>query len=413
MTPTSTSTRALRTSLLVTENTNIATCLGVLAEELGLPKSASGLVGPGSRSKASRSSLAGAGTEDDERIRWTIRLGDRDLKPGDPVLSAVQHEPGAVMTVAVNQEWLYEPSPSLSVRRNGPRDPIDQSRPEETNVTEADEEEEGEQDDTLKAARAQMLLQGSPTALSPVITTPTQPRPTTRLSSLFHASVETHQHPAPPTTPQMTLAAGDVAGDLADAIADALSDAASSDGLPPSGERDARRRSLDAAGPGPARLLFSKAESTASLSIADAGPPSPSPHAFISLSTGSGASMTKLLAQNASGSTPTVAESWSKRFSLPGFGSLIGSPTPSPAPSVVLGDGSEVGSIRSSVQRPASGSIRPLEKQATGGLWGWWTGSSRAEEGSAEAYIQGLNIKWVNSPATRRRSWPPNDSEAD
>ena len=41
-----------------------------------------------------------------------------------------------------------------------------------------------------------------------------------------------------------------------------------------------------------------------------------------------------------------------------------------------------------------SGNVKPLEKQFTGGLWSWWTGN-RPEEGSAEAYIEGLRAEWV------------------
>jgi diaphanous 1 len=38
--------------------------------------------------------------------------------------------------------------------------------------------------------------------------------------------------------------------------------------------------------------------------------------------------------------------------------------------------------------------VKPLEKQVTGGLWSWWTGN-RPEEGSAEAYIEGLRAECV------------------
>ena len=51
------------------------------------------------------------------------------------------------------------------------------------------------------------------------------------------------------------------------------------------------------------------------------------------------------------------------------------------------------GSDRSIDQLSLSGSVKPLEKQATGGLWGWWTGANKPEEGSAEAYIEGLRAE--------------------
>lgn len=39
-------------------------------------------------------------------------------------------------------------------------------------------------------------------------------------------------------------------------------------------------------------------------------------------------------------------------------------------------------SVRSSHTGPAA-----MERQATGGLWGWWTGTNKPPEGSAEAFI--------------------------
>jgi len=38
---------------------------------------------------------------------------------------------------------------------------------------------------------------------------------------------------------------------------------------------------------------------------------------------------------------------------------------------------------------------RPLEKQVTGGLWSWWTGADKPEEGSVEAYVEGLRHESV------------------
>ena len=52
------------------------------------------------------------------------------------------------------------------------------------------------------------------------------------------------------------------------------------------------------------------------------------------------------------------------------------------------------GSLRSVDGVSLGGSVKPLEKQATGGLWSWWTGN-RPEEGSAEAYIEGLRAECV------------------
>lgn len=58
--------------------------------------------------------------------------------------------------------------------------------------------------------------------------------------------------------------------------------------------------------------------------------------------------------------------------------------TPTKSPQV------DQGSIRSVDGVSLVGSVKPLEKQVTGGLWGWWTGANKPEEGSAEAYVEGL-----------------------
>jgi len=60
------------------------------------------------------------------------------------------------------------------------------------------------------------------------------------------------------------------------------------------------------------------------------------------------------------------------------------------------------GSLRSVDGISFSGSLKPLEKQVTGGLWSWWTGN-RPEEGSAEAYIEGLRAECVLNHVEERR----------
>ena len=121
-------------------------------------------------------------------------------------------------------------------------------------------------------------------------------------------------------------------------------------------------------------------------------PRTPTAKPFISLSTASGSSFTRLLAQNTGDSVQSQAtDTWSSRLGL-GLGAWVGgSPTPtkySPSPEVM-----QEGSVRSVDQASLSGSLKPLEKQVTGGLWGWWTGANKPEEGSAEAYIEGLRAE--------------------
>jgi hypothetical protein len=128
-------------------------------------------------------------------------------------------------------------------------------------------------------------------------------------------------------------------------------------------------------------------------------PPSSRPLSFISLSTGTSAGIARLLPQMTGSSTgsasPSVAsrqsaaDGWSKRLSIASFGSWTGFTA---APASKAGD-EEVITPRaeSGVLQRGLGEAPPLERQTTGGLWGWWTGTNyKPEEGSAEAFIEGL-----------------------
>jgi hypothetical protein len=88
-------------------------------------------------------------------------------------------------------------------------------------------------------------------------------------------------------------------------------------------------------------------------------------------------------------SRQSAADGWSKRLSIASFGSWTGFTA---APASEAGD-EEVITPRaeSGVLQRGLGEAPPLERQTTGGLWGWWTGTNyKPEEGSAEAFIEGL-----------------------
>ena len=137
---------------------------------------------------------------------------------------------------------------------------------------------------------------------------------------------------------------------------------------------------------GPASPLSSPTPATAR--PAPASPSFIRPSSFFSLSAGTSAGLSKLLPQITGGgpsSPASVAErqthqGWAKRLSISSLGSWTGVPSKDPGSSNIQ----RADSIR-------SGDIQPISRQSTGGLWGWWTGSSRPEDGSAEAYMVDLN----------------------
>lgn len=410
--PTTTSNLPLRTRLPVTCSTTISNCITLLGKELGLPSSTLDLVGPGSKSRVSRTVAA---TEEDqgERIRWDVSTGARHtarLDLSERLLNVVKDGQSDPIFVAIDESWLLE-----SIRHDAPaekssdtqRDSGDIVDPSSTaTVSTADEDED--KDDTLKANKVEPPL---PSHCDGRTSAPTP----ARLSSLFAAAVDTKRHPSPPSTPQATLSGHQV--DVADAIAQALSDNVDS-GLPSSqndwvfgssaplpllqGPNHSQRRSEDIPRTNHLRHRSGKSVPTTGISVdtaisaaspAPLDPPSPTPHNFISLSTGTGSTITRLLSQDTGGSTAStpVQEGWTKRFSLPNFGGWIGSPASTMPRSMERPeDASDSGSIRSSTQESVHSNLRPLESHTTGGLWGWWTGS-RPAEGSAEAYVMGLN----------------------
>jgi hypothetical protein len=113
---------------------------------------------------------------------------------------------------------------------------------------------------------------------------------------------------------------------------------------------------------------------------------SPITSPFSSISKGLTRAVTQLTGNTTS--STAIAEGWSQKLSISSLGgwSSVLSPTPG---SVDPGSAhAEVASLLS--DRSSSNEERGVEKQSTGGLWGWWTGTNKPEEGSAEAYIQAI-----------------------
>ena len=206
MIPTSTSIRPLSLRLPVHESTTIGECLAQLHRELGLPISTRDLVGPGSRSKGSTSSGA------DTAIQWAVRLGslDGERVALDKRIMDIATR-GLAMHISIDEGWLYEMTPSHS------RSPSMARQNDTSEVHYQDEEEEKE--DTLKAASPKRRT----AILADKVTSPQKPGQA-RLSNLFHAWVDTNQHPAPPSTPQRTLVGGEATDVLAAVLHEGMED---------------------------------------------------------------------------------------------------------------------------------------------------------------------------------------------
>jgi len=150
----------------------------------------------------------------DTAIRWAVRLGQDGQKVGLDCRVTEVFKGEAVIHVSIDEEWLYELTPSHSKSPSI-------SEPEDTGVNQGDQEDKEDKEDTLKAAsprpRTAILAkaQDPPTPQSPA---------QARLSGLFHAWVDTNQHPAPPSTPQLTLVGGEATTALAGLLSEGMED---------------------------------------------------------------------------------------------------------------------------------------------------------------------------------------------
>jgi hypothetical protein len=391
--PTSTSSLPVNLRIPARAHTTVADCLDVLKRELGLPSSPLDLVGPSTRQNSSRSrsdSRTGIG---DTEIRWAVRLGsDKDgpkLGLEEKILDVCGAEGKGkgmrVVHVSIDEEWLFEVSPyHASIKK--PKGDKDSQEAELGGATTQEVESEEDKEDTLRAGVGAAQHAGTPTPKSPESSKtpilPTTANHQSRLSGLFHPWVDTGQQAAPPPTPQLTLVTGQTDADLTDALHLAKEDEVygsdSSDLDTPT-----KRHIIDQSRPTPSPNVSSSR--TSSL------------RPFISLSTATGSSFTRLLSQNtgASASSTPSSDTWGSRFALPSLGlGTWGSPVVTPVRDSERVE-SDFASLRSGQTSLAGSMSRPLEKQVTGGLWSWWTGADKPEEGSVEAYVEGLRHESV------------------
>jgi hypothetical protein len=400
--PTSASSHPITLRLRVRPETTVEDALDILKKDLGLPSSPLDLVGPAPRSGAggsrSRSSSGSRSGPFDAEIRWAVTLGSggRRLDLEDRILDWIRAKGAGdvVVNVCMDEDWLFEVAPDHA-----------KSRVDSTTVRvmeEVVEETEEEKDDTLKAISGAVnqatTTPGSKLSKGNDATTPSSPPGSAgnqaRLSGLFHAWVDTNQHPVPPSTPQLTLVSSETTSSLAEQLHQANQDhffvSSLTEGIDADSTSDlatpTKRSSLDHSRP-----------------VLGSSPRTPIAKPFISLSTATGSSITRLLSQNTGGSTSSSStpaasvDTWGSRFALPslGLGTWAGSPVITPNKGQL--GGHETGSLRSIAMSSEGGSMsmngstKPLKKQMTGGLWSWWTGANKPEEGSAEAYVEGLS----------------------
>jgi hypothetical protein len=215
--PTSTSSRPIQLRIPVTGVTTVADSLAILRRDLGLPVSTLDLVGPGSRSKGSRSMNSPG--EADTAIKWAIRLDNSTgirLNMGDLILDS-RVGSSSTIHVSIDEDWLFETTPShINPQTTTPCDRIPEEEDDQGNMVSEGDEQEEDKEDTLKAQsprkRTTMILDET--------ATPPHSSGQARLSGLFNAWVDTNAHPAPPPTPQLTLVGSDATTALAEALAE-------------------------------------------------------------------------------------------------------------------------------------------------------------------------------------------------
>lgn len=206
--PTTTSSLPIRIGVPLAPLTTAFEVLDILRADLGLPTSTSNLVGYRGRGGKSRSrsrshvssifSGAGsdAGADANDEIQWKVALGSigEVMSLEEVVMEKLKGKGDMTLVVGMDEGWLLEKAkPELS----------------STETPIATEEEES---DTLKASNS------AGAAISPRPIDTASPLPSfhdgasssTRLSGLFHGWLESNQHPAPPPSPQLSIASGHV-----------------------------------------------------------------------------------------------------------------------------------------------------------------------------------------------------------
>lgn len=146
-----------------------------------------------------------------------------------------------------------------------------------------------------------------------------------------------------------------------------------------------------------------EASSNSSASASSPETTSPKPASFISLSAGTSLGLTRLLPQLTGGSADSTRSpkpgraGWTHRLSIASIGSWTGVTTSSDSEMLGVPQGedgeitpkAEIASL-SGVSEKRYGEAKAIERQYTGGLWGWWTGGGKPEEGSPAHFVEGM-----------------------
>ncbi|OCF44305.1 hypothetical protein I317_01923, partial [Kwoniella heveanensis CBS 569] len=421
--PTTNSARPLICRAPVSEQSVFTDVLSALDTELGLPKISDDLLGPELTRRTTSRSRSSSLFQNDPSVNnvgqnvfvhWKIQVGERLLRLNEDILEALRGMEDKTVQISLDEDWLFEKRPPVSPT-------IEQG---------SSSLEEEDRKSTLKASTSQPLM----AALAEDQKTPSPsciPKSDSRLSNLFHAWAESNAHPAPPSTPQLE----DISGlpKIRRPILDMFAQ--------PEGSRRCKEDS-ESPGDKQQRTDLSRSEPVFVMAGQDVGsaikgssspesggrtqprlssphnpssPPSasispPRPTTFISLSTGTSAGISRLLPQltgstSGTGSTPTTprnAQGGWKRFSLAGLAGWVDTP-PKPdsahlsAPADVKDDDATTPKAEYSAAEKALTEIKPLEKQVTGGLWSWWTGSTKPEAGSPASFIEAIRDSRKNS----------------
>ncbi|ODN75497.1 hypothetical protein L202_06627 [Cryptococcus amylolentus CBS 6039] len=391
--PTSSSLDPLKTRVPISTSSTFSQILSELENTLGLPRSTADLLSPsapGGVSKSRTGSYAGQGTagSSNDVLQWQVSMEHTGsytrLALEANVFDSLKHSQNPTIQLYLDEDWLLNGS---STKGGG---------------EEGAEEEGG----TIKA-----------TAAAHVAESPSSKR---RLAGLFQPLVSQAAPMAPLAVPTLQGAGATqdghtdgVTNGLAEAMGETLGPAGKAAYDEDEWERllddlnlhGAKRDAMNAITPSRKALILS--QNRRSSVSSNTSPTCPSnPATFFSLSAGTNIGLTRLLPQYTGPSFASYEqghkeeggasgeEGWAKRFSLTSFKDWT---APSASPAAVAEAHESTPEPAPEAAKEPHISAKPMEKQGTGGLWAWWTGASKPEDGSPAAFIEGLEQRRPSS----------------
>ncbi|WVQ76867.1 hypothetical protein IAR50_006541 [Cryptococcus sp. DSM 104548] len=388
--PTSSSLDPLSARLPISVSSIFSETLSDLERTLGLPRSTADLLSqtvPGKISKSRTGSYVEqitAGSIDDH-LQWQVSVenagSNKRAPPGANVFDSLKDMENPIIHLSLDEDWLL----------NG-----------------SSESAEGGIDDGGGTIRATVAAQ--------VAEAPSSKR---RLAGLFQPLVSQ----VVPTAPLAvaTLQGVDEAtqglgtagqSDVANGLVEAMGESLGQTGNPAYDEEEwerllndlnlhgAKRDAMNAITPSRKALILSQNRRSSVSPATNPTTPS-SPATFFSLSAGTNIGLTRLLPQytgpSFSSHEPVQKEEaesseggWAKRFSLTSFKDWS-------APSASTTDRADIPQLIPAAAPETAGEssvpAKAMEKQGTGGLWAWWTGTSKPEDGSPAAFAEVLEQK--------------------